>query len=97
MTYKYNEFLNKYRIRNVRVHRDYDRIDYGFGPANNYTYRDETIDIELPRSGFENLIDIDRDFTKMWQDERDEAYMRKEHPAIKEAYDKYRMLLELYR
>ena len=98
MSDKIHEFANRYGIRNIRVSRGYDRIDYGYS-TNNYSYynREETLEIEIPRSRFENLVEIDSDFTHMYQNHRDEAYMRKMHPAIKDAYDKYLMLLELYR
>lgn len=49
--------------------------------------------MELSRSGFEDLVNIN----KLCEEQRDEAWMRRTHPAIAEAYDKYRMLLELYR
>ena len=98
MTDKIHEFAHRYGIRNIRVSREYDRMDYGYS-TKNYSYynREETLEIEIPRSRFENLAEIDSGFTRMYQDQRDEAYMRRMHPAIKDAYDKYKMLLELYR
>ena len=99
MSDKIHEFANRYGIRNIRVSRGYDRIDYGYS-TNNYSYysdREETIDMEIPRRSFEHLVDTDREFNKIYQDQRDEAYMRRQYPAIKDAYDKYKMLLELYR
>jgi hypothetical protein len=65
--------------------------------ARYYADREELIEMELTRSGFDNLVNLDREYTRQWQDESDERYLRKMHPAIAEAYSKYRMLLELYK
>jgi hypothetical protein len=53
--------------------------------------------MELPRSAFEELVNIDHKIHDWVQEERDEEYLRRMHPALREAYDKYRMLLELYK
>jgi hypothetical protein len=96
----YNSFMNKYRVKNVQVSRDrdYRTIDYGYNQtASYYADREEVIEMELTRSGFEDLVKMDNEHEKVWQDQRDEAYMRRTHPAVAEAYSKYRMLLELYK
>jgi hypothetical protein len=59
--------------------------------------REEIFELEMPIRALEHLIDSDRQFNRTYQDQRDEAYMRNKYSAINEAYDKYRMLLELYR
>ena len=92
--------MNKYRVKNVQVSRDrdYRTIDYGYNQtASYYADREEVIEMELTRSGFEDLVKMDNEHEKVWQDQRDEAYMRRTHPAVAEAYSKYRMLLELYK
>ena len=95
---KYHEFANRYNVRNIQVNRERRSIDYYNMKASQYiSDREETIDMEIPRRSFEHLVEVDDLYTKLWQDQRDEMYMRKEHPAIKEAYEKYRMLLELYK
>jgi hypothetical protein len=98
MADKIHEFANRYGIRNIRVSREYDRMNYDYSTTK-YSYydREETLEVEIPRSSFDNLVNVDSDFTRIWQDQRDEAYMRKQYPAIAEAYSKYRMLLELYK
>jgi len=99
----YNDFMSKYRVKNVQVSRErgYRTIDYtniGYNQtASYYADSEELIEMELSRSGFEQLVTIDHEYTRLWQDQSDEAYMRRQHPAIKEAYEKYLMLLELYR
>jgi hypothetical protein len=96
-----NDFINKYRIKHVRVTKDYHNIDYGYKlwstSTINYRDREEFIEMELPRSAFEELVNIDRKIHDWVQEERNEEYLRKHHSAIAEAYSKYRMLLELYK
>ena len=97
-----NDFINKYRIKHVRVTRDYRNIDYVDNynlPSRSYytSDREEYVEMELPRSAFEELANIDRKIDSWVQEERDESYLRKHHPAVAEAYSKYRMLLELYK
>jgi hypothetical protein len=94
-----NDFINKYRIKHARVAKDYHMIDYGYtlGSTISYRGREEFIEMELPRSAFEELVNIDRKIHDWVQEERNEEYLRKHHSAIAEAYSKYRMLLELYK
>jgi hypothetical protein len=84
----------------VQVSRDrrYETINYGYNQtASYYADREEIIEMELTRSGFEDLVKVDKDHDKLWQDQRDEAWLRKQYPALKDAYDKYQMLLALYK
>lgn len=95
-----NDFINKYRIKHVRVTRDYQKIDYGYNyntPSLSYSNREEHVEMELPRSAFEELANIDRNIHGWIQEEKDEEYLRRHHPAVAEAYSKYQMLLELYK
>lgn len=96
----YNSFMNKYRVKNVQVNHDrrYETINYGWNQtASYYADREELVEMELTRSGFEELVKLDREFDNIWQEQRDEAWMRKTYPAVAEAYSKYQMLLELYK
>ena len=106
MTYKsfttgyrpYDNFASKYGIKSININRERRDIDYYNIKASYYAAdTEETLDIEMNRRTFEYLVQVDEEYTRMWQDARDEMQMRKEHPAIKEAYEKYRMLLELYK
>ena len=91
--------MNKYRVKNVQVSRDRNyRTIYGYNQtASYYADREEIIEMELTRSGFEDLVKMDNASEKEWRDQREEAYMRRTYPAVAEAYSKYRMLLELYK
>jgi hypothetical protein len=97
----YNDFMSKYRVKHVQVSRDRDYRTINYGTYNQtasyYADREEIIEMELTRSGFEDLVKMDNEREKVWQDQREEAWMRRTHPAVAEAYDKYRMLLELYK
>jgi hypothetical protein len=96
----YNDFINRFGVKNVQVSRDRDYriLDYNYTQtASYYANREETVEMEISRSGFENLIKLEREYDLLWQDKQHEAYMRRQYPAIKEAYEKYLMLLELYR
>jgi hypothetical protein len=97
----YNDFIKRFNVRHVQVVRDrnYETIDYnGYNQtASYYSNREQLIEIELSRSGFDELVRIDRKLEVLGREAGDEAYMRRKHPALKEAYDKYKMLMELYR
>jgi hypothetical protein len=97
----YNDFMSKYRVKHVQVSRDRDYRTINYGTYNQtasyYADREEIIEMELTRSGFEDLVKMDNEREKVWQDQREEAWMRRTYPAVAEAYDKYRMLLELYK
>ena len=96
----YDDFMSRFRVKKVQVVRDraYQTIDYGCNQTASYfADREELIEMELTRSGFEELVKVDSEYAQLWQDQRSEAYMRRQHPAIAEAYSKYRMLLELYK
>ena len=94
---KYKRFADRYNATNIQFNRDRRNFDYYNKSIDYYSDREETVDMEIPRRSFEHLVEIDDEYTKLWQSQRDERYMREEHPAIKEAYEKYRMLLELYK
>jgi hypothetical protein len=95
---KFNEFANRYDIRRMATkypYRPYSQHrDYAVGIIGD---RDEIIEIEISGRALEHLVNCDSEFNRTYHNQRDEAYMRNKYSAISEAYDKYRMLLELYR
>jgi hypothetical protein len=96
----FNDFINRFGVKNIHASRDrdYRTFNYNYNQtASYYADREELVEMELTRSGFENLVTLDREYDLLWQGRRHEAYMRRQHPAVAEAYDKYRMLLELYK
>jgi hypothetical protein len=100
MMNNYNDFVKRFNVRHVQVVRDrrYETINYDYNQtASYYNDRDHLIEMELSRSGFEELVKVDHEYDLLWQNQRSEEYMRRQHPVIAEAYSKYRMLLELYK
>lgn len=96
----YDEFLNRFRVKHARVvpGRNYETIKHGSTiTASYYADREEVVEMELPRRGFEELVRMDTEYTRIWQDERDEAWLRKTYPALKDAYEKYQLLLAIYK
>jgi hypothetical protein len=101
MSRVYEEFLHNYGISNIQAVRDQSfmrRADsYNYSAQYFNTQREEMFDMDISRSGFERLVDLDRRFNDCMTHDREEAYLRKNYPALKDAYDKYLMLLALYR
>jgi microsomal dipeptidase-like Zn-dependent dipeptidase len=96
----YDHFAQRFGIKRVRVSRDFDygRINYSYKQsARYYADREELLEMEISRSGFENMVNMEREYTQIWQDERDEVWLRKQYPALKDAYEKYQTLLALYK
>jgi len=72
----YKQFASRYRIKNMQLVRDrrYDTVNYGYNQsASFYADREELIEMELTRSGFEDLVNLDNEYTRLWQDQSDEA------------------------
>lgn len=94
--YIYEDFAIRYRVQSMRIQRSpHHEI---WHPKSLYdSSREEIVEMELPRNQFDRLVEVDDIYTRMRQDECDERSMRKEHPAIKEAYDRYKLILELYK
>lgn len=99
---EYDDFINRFGVKHAKIIQGpVNYVNYAnFGyhqKASYYADREELVEMELTRSGFEQLVKLDGAYAKAWQDESDERYLRKIHPALEEAYSKYRMLLEIYK
>lgn len=86
------------------AHRYGARIDYqqGRGTVHTYAkamdYYDDSksiVDIEISRIGFEHLVQMDHEAEVDYRARNEEARIRKNYPAVADAYSKYKMLLEL--
>jgi len=100
MSDEYNEFMSRFQVRNIKLNRDYDRkeIISGFNTtASYYNNHRETFDIEIARPGFEELVSMSHNYDKLSRQQRDEDYLRRKHPAISDAYEKYLLLVALHR
>lgn len=88
------------------AHRYGARVDYKPGRTSFQTYARSMdyydnsraiVEIELSRQGFEHLVEADHQAEVDYRVRSEEARLRGKHPALAEAYSKYKMLAELYK
>jgi hypothetical protein len=73
---------------------------YSSPPSTSYTghkYGEEFLEVEISRRGWDELMRYHRMTEKITELERYESHMRRKYPAVKDAHEKYLMLMELYR
>ena len=98
-----DQFIRNFNVRQIsRSHSSarsqYDSFNtYGIQSYNYYSDKDEMLDVEMSKRGWDELMRFYRVSEKMAELENYEHNMRQKHPAIKNMYEKYQMLLELYR
>jgi len=93
-------FVKEFGFHHINVKRDYPRsyVNYGYkGTASYYNETNEIIEMEIGRRELERLADYVQHAEDYMTKDREEHYLRRENPALAEAYSKYRMLLELYK
>ena len=89
------DFAHRYNAK-VDFRRKTDNVYYGYNKtASYYDDRDSTVEVEFPRRAFEYMVEMDHQAELDYQAKREEAHIRARHPAVAEAYSKYKMLLEL--
>ena len=79
---------------NARSHYD------SFSTSGNYYgygIEEDMLEVEITRRGWDELMRFYRVSEKMAELENYEHNMRQKHLAVKDMYEKYQMLLELYR
>ena len=91
-----DEFSNRYDARIAVVPR-HQHTSYWNNPYVSEDYQTNTVEVVLSRTQFEHLIAADCEAEDNWQRRREEAKIRRNHPAVAEAYSQYKMLLELCR
>jgi hypothetical protein len=99
----YDGFISSYGIRH-RKSDYYVTSSFVEQYVDNYgNYRD-TVEVEMPRSEFESLVnsykrlgETSNSLGKRIQQEREELALRQQHPSLNELYEKYQMLLALYK
>lgn len=95
------QFTRNFGVR--QVSRSYPRARYD--ALNTYStisydyhrYEEELLDVEITMRGWDELMRYYRMNEKCSARDTYEHNMRQKHPAIKDAYEKYQMLMELYR
>jgi len=84
--YRYGAKVDHQSRRN-RIYNGSDRaIDYD---------NEGRVDIELSYRAFEHLVKMDNQAEEDYNASREEARVRRQYPAVADAYHKYKMLLEL--
>jgi len=87
-----------FRVVNVRHHSPYQYYDSYNRTASYYTEREQTtIEMEIDRRRLEHMADYFKHSERLDEQEREEHRLRQQNPALKEAYSKYKMLVELYK
>ena len=89
--------MTRYKIQHIRSQREYDSVDYGYNRSVSYYSREEIVEMELPRSAFNELVDMDKRYDWHVSKHSRESQLRNQYPALQDAYDKYQLLLALYK
>ena len=106
MTKIEEDIMMYFNVRNISQSRSSPRSIESFGYSyltsekdyNYYRERgEEFLDIEMSRKGWDELMRYYRMNVKLNDLEVYESEMRRKYPAVKDAYEKYQMLMELYR
>jgi hypothetical protein len=90
-----DEFSNRYDARIAVVPRNH--TSYWNNEYLSEDYQTNTVEVVLSRTQFEHLIAADCEAEEDWRRRREEADIRRHHPAVADAYSQYKMLLELCR
>jgi hypothetical protein len=53
--------------------------------------------MDIDRRRLEHMADFFEHSERLAEKERDEEWLRRQYPGLKDAYDKYKMLVELYK
>jgi hypothetical protein len=98
------KFVNHFGFRVVRVNegrcRQVDSWSAYNAPNFSSYYQDHDaamIEMEIDRRRLEHMANYFEQSERLDEQDRDEAYLRRQYPGLKEAYDKYQMLLALYK
>ena len=99
---KIEEFFKRYSITSIEYTRanNYSRYDYvntASGQLAFHENQQQNVDIEIPLRALEHLVKMDDNAEEDYRARKEEARMRKNYPALEEAYSKYQMLLALCR
>ena len=84
------------RIKNDRPYQYLDGYDsYTSSYYNGYDH--SSIEMEIGRRELEHMANYFEQSERLDQKDREEEWLRRQYPGLKDAYDKYQMLLELYK
>lgn len=99
----YDKFIYKYKVREINTEEEHDFMDmhsygYNYNHLTKQTYysprsiRTEICTIKIERHWLDTLIENDIRFEEFVLEQRKEEYVRYTKPAVKAAYDKYKLL-----
>ena len=71
------------------------RVDTNCRSIEYYDNSKSTVDITLPMQAYEHMVKMNYQAEENYQKSREEERIRKQYPAVADAYQKYKMLLEL--
>jgi len=88
-----------FKVVRIREDRPYQYLDgYDSYKSSYYTNYDRScIEMEISRRELEHLADYFSKMEDLNRKDHEDYVIRRENPAVQEAYSKYQMLLELYR
>jgi hypothetical protein len=101
MSLNYEDFMVRYQVKNIRSIRnrnDYNSFDYGSASYQYMNARrpsDEIVEVEILRYMFDELVHHNLSYDHVKKKQNHEAWMRQQYPSVNDAYEKYKMLLEL--
>lgn len=97
------EFMNSFCVCSLETSEKPEfRPDYfNVSPApfklHTYQVHDQTVTMELPLSDFNRLVKIDKHLRSTIDKHEREFELQLAYPALREAYEQYKLLLELVR
>jgi hypothetical protein len=104
----YDTFISKYNVRDLKIDEEYQTMDiHNYGYSYNHLTQQPYISpryvtsqlctIKMEKHSLERLMENDLRFEELTFEQRKEEYVRLKKPAVKAAYDKYKLLLEMSR
>lgn len=95
------KFVRHFGFKVVRVNEDrpYRHLDgYDSCKSTYYTSYDRgSVEMEIGRRELEHMANYFEQSERLDQKDREEEWLRRQYPGLKDAYDKYQMLLALYK
>lgn len=98
------KFVRHFGFRVVRINEGrYKQIDSwsAYNAPNYSSYYQDTdasiIEMEIDRRRLEHMANYFEQCERLDAQDRDEEWLRRQYPGLKDAYDKYQMLLALYK
>ena len=93
-----NKIIEIFALRysaNINLQPDRGRFDTYSRSMDYYDNDRSTVEISLTMQAFKYMVETDIRAEEDYQKIKQEARIRRHYPAVADAYDKYKMLLEL--